>query len=302
MDMKNCTACPRMCRADREKSAGFCRMPDKFVVARSALHMWEEPCISGKNGSGTVFFSGCSLKCVYCQNYKLSHEAYGAQVTEKALVKMFHNLIEQGAHNINLVNPTHYAPMLAKVLKENPLPVPVVYNSSGYERVETLRELEGLIDVYLPDLKYIDADKSEKYSNAKDYFKYASRAIPEMYRQVGKASFDEKGIIRKGLIIRHLILPANIHQSYKILDWIKENLPSDTFVSLMCQYTPFGNLSGHPEIDRKITRREYNKVVSYMEEIGLVNGYIQEHSSAGRQYIPDFALQGVITDNHGGEI
>lgn len=269
-------------------------MPAGFVVARAALHQWEEPCISGQHGSGTVFFSGCSLRCVYCQNQQISLGRYGALVTEENLLRMFDRLIEQGAHNLNLVNPTHYAPMLAKALKKYCSPVPVIYNSGGYERVEMLKALEGLVDIYLPDLKYVDSAVSLRYSGAADYFDYASKAILEMSRQVGKATFDENGVMKKGLIVRHLILPRNTAQSIKALTWIHENLPEGTLVSLMCQYTPCGELENFPELQRRLTRREYEKVVDQMLELGLTGGYLQELSSAKEEYIPPFDLSGVI--------
>lgn len=279
MDAFSCAACPRRCGALRkpaQPSGGFCGMPAGFVVARAALHQWEEPCISGQHGSGTVFFSGCSLRCVYCQNQQISLGRYGALVTEENLLRMFDRLIEQGAHNLNLVNPTHYAPMLAKALKKYCSPVPVIYNSGGYERVEMLKALEGLVDIYLPDLKYVDSAVSLRYSGAADYFDYASKAILEMSRQVGKAAFDENGVMKKGLIVRHLILPRNTAQSIKALTWIRENLPEGTLVSLMCQYTPCGELENFPELQRRLTRREYEKVVDQMLELGLTGGYLQE--------------------------
>lgn len=297
MDAFSCAACPRRCGALRkpaQPSGGFCGMPAGFVVARAALHQWEEPCISGQHGSGTVFFSGCSLRCVYCQNQQISLGRYGALVTEENLLRMFDRLIEQGAHNLNLVNPTHYAPMLAKALKKYCSPVPVIYNSGGYERVEMLKALEGLVDIYLPDLKYVDSAVSLRYSGAADYFDYASKAILEMSRQVGKAAFDENGVMKKGLIVRHLILPRNTAQSIKALTWIRENLPEGTLVSLMCQYTPCGELENFPELQRRLTRREYEKVVDQMLELGLTGGYLQELSSAKEEYISPFDLTGVI--------
>ena len=297
MDAFSCAACPRRCGALRkpaQPSGGFCGMPAGFVVARAALHQWEEPCISGQHGSGTVFFSGCSLRCVYCQNQQISLGRYGALVTEENLLRMFDRLIEQGAHNLNLVNPTHYAPMLAKALKKYCSPVPVIYNSGGYERVEMLKALEGLVDIYLPDLKYVDSAVSLRYSGAADYFDYASKEILEMSRQVGKATFDENGVMKKGLIVRHLILPRNTAQSIKALTWIHENLPEGTLVSLMCQYTPCGELENFPELQRRLTRREYEKVVDQMLELGLTGGYLQELSSAKEEYIPPFDLTGVI--------
>lgn len=235
-----------------------------FAGCRPGLWLRGRLCTSGRslalvgNTSNRVF-SGCSLRCVYCQNQQISLGRYGALVTEENLLRMFDRLIEQGAHNLNLVNPTHYAPMLAKALKKYRSPVPVIYNSGGYERVEMLKALEGLVDIYLPDLKYVDSAVSLRYSGAADYFDYASKAILEMSRQVGKAIFDENGVMKKGLIVRHLILPRNTAQSIKALTWIHENLPEGTLVSLMCQYTPCGELENFPELQRRLTRREYEK-------------------------------------------
>ncbi len=288
-----CNMCPRNCGADRETGVGFCGVPNTIKIARAALHFWEEPSVSGEKGSGTVFFSGCNLGCVYCQNYEISHRAKGKTVTEERLCEIFLELIAQGAHNINLVNPTHYALQIKKVLTENPLPVPVVYNSSGYEKTETLKSLEGIVDIYLPDLKYIDSERSEKYSFAKDYFDYASKALTEMKRQCPENIFDEKGIMRKGLIVRHLVLPKNTNQTIKILDFIKENLGTDTAISLMAQYTPFGEVENFPELQRRITSREYEKVLSYAENLGFETIYTQSPEAATEDFIPKFDFTGI---------
>lgn len=289
-----CNICPRNCRADRSKNSGFCCMGDMPKVAKAYLHMWEEPCISGTRGSGTVFFSGCNLKCIFCQNYKISQENVGMEVTTDKLAQIFIRLQEKEAHNINLVNPTHFVPQIREaLLKAENLSIPVVYNSNGYEKVETLKTLEGLVDVYLPDLKYYSPDISRKYSGASDYFETATAAIMEMYRQVGGAVFDENGILRRGMIIRHLILPGMAKQSIKILDWIKANLPCDVLISLMSQYTPYYKAEEYPEINRRITRYEYDMVVNHCLRIGLDNGYIQERDSAEVDYIPDFNMEGV---------
>ena len=287
-----CSACPRKCNADRNRSVGFCKSPDKFRVARAALHYWEEPCISGENGSGTVFFSGCNLRCVYCQNYEISRENKGIEISDDKLIEIFESLIAQGANNINLVNPTHYADRLAKVLSEWQSPVPVVYNSSGYECVNTIKKLDGLIDIYLPDLKYIRNDKALRYSRAEDYFKMASKVILEMRRQV-KDSIDCDGIMQSGLIVRHLILPQNTNSSIEILKWIKENLP-DTYVSLMAQYTPCGNLDDTPELKRKITQREYDKVADFAVSNNFEKLFLQELESADSAFIPEFDFTGIM--------
>lgn len=286
-----CSICPRHCNVDRSVNLGFCQSPDIFRVARAALHFWEEPCISGKEGSGTVFFSGCNLKCVFCQNNEISAENKGVEISDDKLISIFENLISQGANNINLVNPTHYAKRLAKVLSRWKSPVPIVYNSSGYEEVETLKALDGLIDIYLPDLKYIRAEKAMRYSKAADYFEKASAALLEMRRQV-EDKFDGD-IMKSGMIIRHLILPQNTNSSIAVLDFIKSNFPN-TFVSLMAQYTPCGDLSEFPEINRKITKREYEKVVNYAFDNSFDKLFIQELSSADKSFIPKFDFTGVL--------
>lgn len=286
-----CSICPRHCNVDRSVNLGFCQSPDNFRVARAALHFWEEPCISGREGSGTVFFSGCNLKCVFCQNNEISAENKGIEISDDKLISIFENLISQGANNINLVNPTHYAKRLAKVLGRWKSPVPIVYNSSGYEEVETLKMLDGLIDIYLPDLKYIRAEKAMRYSKAADYFEKASAALLEMRRQV-EDKFDSD-IMKSGMIIRHLILPQNTNSSIAVLDFIKSNFPN-TFVSLMAQYTPCGDLSEFPEINRKITKREYEKVVNYALDNSFDKLFIQELSSADKSFIPKFDFTGVL--------
>ena len=286
-----CSICPRHCNVDRSVNLGFCQSPDNFRVARAALHFWEEPCISGKEGSGTVFFSGCNLKCVFCQNNEISAENKGVEISDDKLISIFENLISQGANNINLVNPTHYAKRLEKVLGRWESPVPIVYNSSGYEEVETLKALDGLIDIYLPDLKYIRAEKAMRYSKAEDYFEKASAALLEMRRQV-EDKFDGD-IMKSGMIIRHLILPQNTNSSIAVLDFIKSNFPN-TFVSLMAQYTPCGDLSEFPEINRKITKREYEKVVNYAFDNSFDKLFIQELSSADKSFIPKFDFTGVL--------
>lgn len=282
-----------MCGADREKEKGYCRMPDEFVVARAGLHFWEEPPISGKNGSGTVFFSGCNLGCLYCQNYEISHENIGKAISNERLLEIFGELKDKGAHNINLVNPTHYAERLTELLTKFGKALPVVYNSSGYENVETLQKLEGLADIYLPDLKYISGEKSKKYSSAENYFDFASKALIEMKKQCSENVFDENGIMQKGMIVRHLILPKNTNQSIEILKWIYNNLGSDTAISLMAQYTPYGKIENYPELQRKITEREYNKVLTFAEELGFENIYSQDFDSSSEKFIPDFDLTGV---------
>ncbi len=288
-----CRLCPRECAVDRSTQKGRCGVGDEILLSRASRHMWEEPPISGTKGSGTVFFTGCNLGCVYCQNYEISHGARGKAVTEERLGEIFRELEAQGVHNINLVNPTHYAHKIIKVLKKEKPSVPVVYNSSGYERVSTLKALEGLVDIYLPDLKYISSERSEKYSDAADYFEAASRAIIEMKRQCPENIYDDKGIMQKGLIVRHLVLPQNTNQSVKILLWIKDNLGTDTVISLMSQYTPHGEAKKYKELCRRITEREYEKVVFAAEDMGFKNIFIQDFASASEAFIPDFDFSGV---------
>lgn len=288
-----CNMCPRRCNINREEKQGFCKSPYAFRVARAALHFWEEPCISGKNGSGTVFFSGCNLKCVYCQNYKISRDNKGTEVSAEKLISVFESLVSQGAENINLVNPTHYAYQLAQVLKKWKSPVPIVYNSGGYESEKTLKMLDGLIDIYLPDFKYIRNDKAERYSKAGNYPKIAEKALAEMRRQQPEDIFDNNGMMKKGMIIRHLILPRNTNSSLEIIDYVAENLP-DTYLSLMAQYIPCTDLMHYPEINRKITKREYEKVIGYAAEKGLEKVFVQEQTAASEEYIPPFDFSGVI--------
>lgn len=295
MILKECRLCPRRCNVCREPSNGngFCRMGSLPVVARAALHFWEEPCISGTKGSGTVFFTGCTLGCVFCQNYEISIlRKVGKELTVAQLAEVFQSLVEQGAHNINLVSPTQFALPIAEALKLKKLPVPVVYNSSGYETVETLKLLEGLVDVYLPDLKYVSAETALRYSGAANYPEYAKQAILEMVRQTGKAQFDENGMLIRGTVVRHLILPSNTRESIAVLSWLQEHLPDGVPVSLMAQYIPCGKADQYPEINRSITAREFHKVEDYLMELGL-DGFVQERSSATKAYIPAFQLQGL---------
>ncbi len=292
-----CNQCPRNCNIDRNTKTGFCGVPGQLKVARAFLHMWEEPCISGTNGSGTIFFSGCNLKCIYCQNYHISQDNFGKIITIERLKEIFIELQQKGAHNINLVNPSHYTQPIrqavAELKSEDKLKIPVVYNSNGYETADTLKTMEGLVNVYLPDIKYFSEETSLQYSKAKDYPEVSRRAVLEMYRQVGSPVLDDAGIIRKGLIIRHLILPGHTKESINVLNWISDNLPKSVYVSLMSQYTPFYRAEKHAEINRPITRREYEKVVDHLYKLGLEEGYVQERQSADTQYIPDFNLDGV---------
>ena len=290
-----CSACPRSCGALRGVTgAGVCRMGADPVIARAAPHYDEEPVISGTRGSGAVFFSGCALRCRFCQNYPISHGGHGRSVSVARLRKIYFELIDQGVHNINLVNPTHFSQAIYESL-EGGLPVPVVWNSGGYEKVDTLRRFEGRVQVYLPDLKYIDPDVSGRYSGARNYFEYAGPAIREMLRQTGPVTLDDDGIIQSGTIVRHLILPGRVRDSIAILDWIHDELPG-AWVSLMAQYLPFGNLKGLDELNRRLTQVEYDQVVDHLMALGLEDGFVQELSSSDEKYIPSFDLTGVRSE------
>ncbi len=290
-----CRLCPRNCKAvrDEKSGSGFCKMPSLPVLARAAVHHWEEPCISGTRGTGAIFFSGCSLKCVFCQNFEISNENKGTPITVNRLVEIIKRLEDEGVHTIDLVNPTHFTDCVIEALREYKPSIPVVYNSSGYDSAEELKRLEGLIDIYLPDLKFYDSEKSQRYALCADYFEKASAAVLEMYRQQSESVFGSDGIMKKGLLIRHLVLPANTDQSKKILLWIKNNLPDSVPVSIMSQYLPCGNAARYREINRRLTTAEYDRVIDYFFEIGLKNGFMQERTSAQTDFIPDFDGTGV---------
>lgn len=288
-----CNACPRKCNVDRQNTLGYCKSPDKFKLARAALHFWEEPCISGKNGSGAIFFSGCNLGCVFCQNFDISHNCKGVEVSDGKLIDIMKNLVDKGANNINLVNPTHYSAQLLRVFEKYKPPVPIVYNTSGYDSVETLRLFDGIVDVYLPDFKYIRPDKAQKYSKAENYPQVAEAALTEMKRQVKSDVFDDRGIMQKGMIIRHLVLPSNTNASIEVLDYLAENF-DDTYISVMAQYVPCGDLSDYKEINRPLTKREYDKVVNHILDLGLDKIFVQELEAASDEFIPDFDFTGVV--------
>ena len=290
-----CALCPRGCGAERTETAGrgYCRMPERPVLARAALHHWEEPPISGTRGSGTVFFSGCSLGCVFCQNEKISHEDFGKAVSLERLREICEALIAQGAHNLNFVNPTHYAHVLSALLENWRPPVPVVFNTGGYDKVDTLRTLEGKVDIYLPDLKYLDGDTAGRYSAAPNYPEAAQEAIREMVRQTGPCRFDDDGLLSRGTIIRHLILPGQLNQAKAVMDWVAREFPAGTVLfSLMSQYTPWGDLSAVPELDRRLHPGEMRAAQEYMENLGL-SGFTQERTSAREEYTPPFDLTGI---------
>ena len=288
-----CTLCPRCCGAERTETEGhgFCGMPAGLRVARAALHLWEEPPLSGTRGSGTVFFSGCTLRCCYCQNREISAGGFGRVVTTERLREIFEELIAQGAHNINLVTPTHFLPWLLPALAPK-LPVPVVYNCGGYESVETLRLLEGKADVYLPDLKYADAALAARLSAAPDYFPAATAAIREMFRQTGPYVMED-GLLKRGVMIRHLVLPGQLDNTRRCIDWVAQTFsPGQVLFSLMSQYTPQPGAEG--PLGRHVTAGEYRSAVDYMENCGITDGFTQERTAAREEYTPPFDLTGVL--------
>ncbi len=293
LSYENCILCPRKCGVDRSKGQlGFCRQPGHIRAARAAAHYWEEPVISGSFGSGAVFFSGCTLQCCFCQNGVISQENLGKDVTTEHLREIFLRLIDDGVQNINLVTPTHFLPSILPALSPK-LPVPVVYNCGGYERVETLRELDGLVDIYLPDMKYSDAALAAALSAAPDYVETAKAAISEMYRQVGPAVIEDD-IMKKGMIVRHLVLPGQIDNSLGVLDWFAEAFSQgDVLFSLMSQYVPMGKAKMMPPFDRCVTEEEYDAVLSYLDFLGIENGFTQDFSAASEDYIPDFSFEGL---------
>lgn len=286
-----CTLCPRECMADRRKTKGLCMADDKIKVAKVMLHFWEEPCISGENGSGAVFFSGCPLKCVMCQNKDISRNASGEEADMKRLLEIFFSLEEKGAENINLVTPTHYADRLIPALSEakrQGLKIPVIYNSGGYEKVETLKSLEGLIDIYMPDFKYFERETALRYSKAADYPDIARSALDEMTRQIPQTEFDGRGMMKRGVLIRHLLLPGRVEEAKNIMKYLFKRYGYMVWFSLMSQYTPPKELLGYPELLRRITKDEYDEFVDFCAELGMENAFIQELSSASEEFIPDF--------------
>ena len=290
-----CDICPRKCRAVREdeSGAGFCRMGTLPRIARAAPHFWEEPPISGERGSGAVFFSGCNLRCVFCQNYGISAGGDGKTVTVERLREIYRELMDQGVHNISLITATHYLDAVLESLDEK-LPVPVVWNCGGYESVESLKRLEGKVQIYLPDMKYSLTEPARKYSAAPDYPETAKRAILEMFRQTGPYVIDDDGMMASGVIIRHLVLPGNLENTFGVIDWIADTFePGDILFSLMSQYTPAGRAAKYPELSRRLTQEEYDEAIAYMESAGIEDGFYQELSSAKEEYTPPFDLTGV---------
>ena len=291
MKMELCNSCPRKCNIDRSISKGVCGVSEKIRIARAAPHFWEEPCISGTNGSGTVFFSGCNMKCVYCQNYEISSGCYGEDITTDRLREIYDELILSGVHNINLVTPSHYVKQILPSLSE-PLRVPVVYNSSGYDSVDTLRLLENKVQIYLPDMKYTDSSLAKKYSLASDYPETAKNAIREMFRQTGECIFDGDGIMQKGVVIRHLMLPGETENTLDVIDWVSSEFGDKVVFSLMSQFTP-NESCDIPQLRKRISEEEYNRAVDYIYLCGMENVYVQDFSSAEKDFTPPFDLTGV---------
>ena len=290
--LKKCEICPHRCGVDRTNNQiGRCKSKNTVKVAKASIHMYEEPCISKGSGSGTVFFSNCNLNCVFCQNYEISQNGLGHEITIKELANIFLKLQSENVNNINLVTPTSYVSQIIeaiKIAKDNGLNIPIVYNTNSYENIETLKLLEGYIDIYLPDLKYSENELGEKYSNVKNYFEVATTAIKEMYRQVGNLKCDKNGIAKKGVIIRHLVLPNHIENSKKVLSWINNNLPQDVYVSVMNQYFPIYKAKNIKDLNRKITKREMKKIEEFIYSIDLKNGYIQDIEENEIQYVPNW--------------
>jgi len=294
-----CKSCPRKCNKERREgevsSYGYCKVSVRPKVARAALHFWEEPCISGEAGSGTVFFSGCNLGCVYCQNREIAAGVRGKEISVERLAEIFLELQEKGANNINLVTPSHYYAQIkaALLLVKEMLTIPVISNTSSYESVEVLREMEGLIDIYLADYKYADSAPAKKYSHAADYPQVAAEALKEMFRQVGEPEFDDRGIMKKGMIVRHLLLPGCGEDSKAVLRYLYETFGDSVFISIMNQYTPLSQVEKYPELNRRITEEEYEEIVDYAIHLGIENGFIQEGETAEESFIPAFDGEGV---------
>lgn len=290
--LESCMLCPRNCKVNRHKSVGFCGASDKVKLAYYSLHQWEEPIISGENGSGTVFFSNCNLRCLFCQNKKISTDrnSYGKEISNDKLKEIFLKLQDLGAHNINLVTPTHYVPQIIDVLKEvknKNLKIPVVYNTSSYENVSTIESLKGLIDIYLADLKYFDDELGSKYSKCNDYFKYASLAIGEMYKQTGKFQIKDNLLV-SGLVVRVLVLPGHVDDSKKIIKYLYDTYKDNIIISIMNQYTPVCKINDFPNLNRKLTDEEYDEVIDYACSLGIENAFVQEGETQSESFIPDF--------------
>lgn len=293
-ELEQCTICPHRCKINRNKNqTGRCKAKDTVKIALYSTHNFEEPCISGEKGSGTVFFSNCNLNCIYCQNYEISQLGKGKEITIEELADIFLKQQAKGVENINLVTPTSYVPQIIeaiKIARKNGLKLPIVYNTNSYENIETLKMLEGYVDIYLPDLKYADNQIAKKYSNIENYFEIATQAIKEMIRQVGRTQIDENEMMKKGVLIRHLVLPNNIENSKKVLKWIKENLPKDTFISVMAQYFPTYKAKESEDLNRKLTSKEWQEIEDYIEELEFENGFVQELGEHEEEYVPKWEI------------
>lgn len=298
LNTDNCILCPRNCGINRDcGSKGFCGESSSVRIARAALHFWEEPVISGDNGSGAVFFTGCNLKCIFCQNASIAASEVGKEVSIETLAEIFLKLQGEGANNINLVTASHYVPQVAesiRIARKLGLEIPIVYNTSSYEKPETLRLLDGLVDIYLPDFKYMDAKLAKAYSKAEGYPEVAQAAIAEMYRQAGKPAFDDAGFMRKGVIVRHLVMPGAVGNAKAVIDYLYGTYGDNIYISLMNQYTPMKEFAEYPELNRKVTKREYEKVIRYALDLGVENAFIQEGETAKESFIPAFDLTGVL--------
>lgn len=298
-ELSDCTLCPRECHVDRNAGeTGYCGQAATLMAARAALHFWEEPCLSGTNGSGAVFFSGCNLRCVYCQNHEIAHGFSGREITASRLSDIFLELQEKGAHNVNLVTPTHFVPQIITALeaaKKQGLSIPVIYNSSAYEKTDTLKKLDDLVDIYLPDLKYFDSTWSGRYSHASDYFDIAAAAIAEMVRQTGAPIFADgvDSLMKKGVIVRHLLLPGCEKDARRILRYLHDTYKDTIYISIMNQYTPLPQVENIPRLNRRISSREYEKIIDYAISIGIENGFIQEGETASESFIPAFDYEGI---------
>ena len=293
---ENCRLCPRACGVNRCERNGFCGESSVLRAARASLHMWEEPPLSGKTGSGTVFFSGCNLGCIFCQNHEIAHENKGVEISPERLAEIFLELQEKGAANVNLVTAVHFTPHIVLALdraKAQGLSIPIVYNSSGYESVDTLKRLDGYIDVYLPDYKYRDPNLARSFSGAYNYPKIAEKAIEEMVSQIGDCRFDENGMMERGVIVRHLVLPKHTDDSMAVLAYLHETYGDRIYISLMSQYTPVRKYEKYPELSRKLTTYEYEKVVKFAQKIGIRNGFLQSGEAAKESFIPSFDGMGI---------
>ncbi len=288
--LKQCTLCPRKCKVNRYLQKGFCGANSNIKLAHYSLHEWEEPIISGENGSGTIFFSNCNLKCIFCQNRKISELGYGKEITIKRLQEIMLELQNKGAHNINLVTPTHYVPQIIETIspiKNKSLNIPIVYNTSSYENIETIKMLNGIVDIYLADLKYFDSSLGEKYSHCSDYFMVASQAIEEMYKQIGKPIM-KNNLLKKGIIVRVLILPGHINDAKNCIKYLYEKYRNNIFISIMNQYTPMQILKEYPNLNRKLNNDEYDEVINYACDLGITKAFIQEGETASKSFIPQF--------------